>query len=255
MAAALNAWALQANTQVFVDPGPVARLRAPAVKGSLTPRQALRALLARSNLVVSRGANGVFVVKPRPLVAAAPAPTPRTEPAPPPAPAPPLRAPLSARDSDGPWLLGLSAVYASDAGHARTGATLALAAEYFITDHVAGALDVTLPRTHSFDDASARLQSTAVRLKYYFLPEGAWDPYLAAGVNVTAIYAASGVSGLDHVTAGPTLEAGFDVRLNPRWLLNAAVGWAQVRPAADGLQGRDIRIDPVQFALGFVYRF
>src|SRR5580698_5215335 len=50
MAAALNAWAVQANTQVFVDPGPVARLKAPAVKGSLTPRQALRALLARSNL-------------------------------------------------------------------------------------------------------------------------------------------------------------------------------------------------------------
>src|ERR1700735_4530132 len=46
MAAALNAWAVQANTQVFVDPGPVAPLVAPAIKGSLTPRQALRALLA-----------------------------------------------------------------------------------------------------------------------------------------------------------------------------------------------------------------
>ena len=44
MAAALNAWAIQANAQVFVDPGPVAHLRAPAVKGTLTPRQALRAI-------------------------------------------------------------------------------------------------------------------------------------------------------------------------------------------------------------------
>src|ERR1700734_1265356 len=66
MAAALNAWAVQANTPVFVDPGPVAHLLAPAIKGSLTPRQALRALLARSRLQVSQGANGVFVIKPRP---------------------------------------------------------------------------------------------------------------------------------------------------------------------------------------------
>ena len=34
MAAALNSWAVQANAQVFVDPGPVAHLIAPAVKGS-----------------------------------------------------------------------------------------------------------------------------------------------------------------------------------------------------------------------------
>ena len=46
MAAALNNWAVQANAQVFVDPAPVAHLMAPAVKGTLTPRQALRALLA-----------------------------------------------------------------------------------------------------------------------------------------------------------------------------------------------------------------
>ena len=74
MAAALNNWAVQANAQVFVDPAPVAHLMAPAVKGTLTPRQALRALLARSNLQVAQGANGVFVIKPRQAVVAAPAP-------------------------------------------------------------------------------------------------------------------------------------------------------------------------------------
>src|SRR5580692_12271059 len=62
MASALNSWAVQANAQVFVDPGPVAHLIAPAVSGSLTPRQALRALLAHSRLQVAQGANGVFVI-------------------------------------------------------------------------------------------------------------------------------------------------------------------------------------------------
>jgi outer membrane protein len=168
---------------------------------------------------------------------------------------PQARAPLSARESAGPWLLGASAVYSSDAGHARSGATLALNAEYFITDHVAGALDVTAPRTHSFDNASARLQSSVVRLNYHFLPESTWDPYLGAGVNVTAFYAANGVTGLDHVTIGPTVEAGLDVRLDPHWLMTAAVSWAQVQPAASGLQRHDIRLDPVQFGVGFGYRF
>jgi outer membrane protein len=255
MAAALNAWAVQANTQVFVDPGRVAHLTAPAIKGSLTPRQALRALLARSNLQVSQGANGVFVIKPRPLVAAAPqAPAP-DEPPPAPAFAAVPHEPVTARASEGPWLLGASVEYSSDAGHARSGAAVAADGEYFITDHVAAAFYVTLPRTHSFAGGSARLQSSALSLKYYFTPESSWDPYLGAGVNVTAIYDASGVTGLDRVTAGPTAGAGFDVRLNPRWLLNAAIRWAYVRPEVNSAQQREIRIDPVQFGVGLAYRF
>ncbi len=69
LAAALNAWAVQANAQIFVDPGPVAHFMGPAVKGTLTPRQALRLLLAHSNLQVAQGTDGVFVIKPRPAIA------------------------------------------------------------------------------------------------------------------------------------------------------------------------------------------
>jgi outer membrane protein len=130
-----------------------------------------------------------------------------------------------------------------------------VAGEYFITDHVAAALALTAPRTHSFDRGSARLQFSAMTLKYYFAPEGRWDPYLGAGVNVTALYAASGVAGLDRVTAGPVAEAGLNLRLNRQWTLNAGVSWAQVQPAAGAVPSREIRIDPLQFELGFGYRF
>jgi hypothetical protein len=143
MAAALNAWAVQANAQVFVDPGPVAHLTAPAVKGTLTPRT------------------------------------------------------LS---------------FAVPATPYRTG---------------------------------ARLQSTALALKYYFAPEARLDPFLGAGVEVATLYDAGSVTGLDRVTAGPSVAAGVDVLLDVHWMINAGVSWAQVRPA----------IDPVQFGLGFVYRF
>lgn len=255
MAAALNAWAVQANTQVFVDPGPVAHLKAPAIKGSLTPRQALRTLLAGSRLQVSQGANGVFVIKPRPAaVASQKTPAPQGAAPEPPAPAAVAREPLTARAGEGPWLLGLFADYSRDNGHASGGATATVAGEYFITDHVAAALAMTAPRTHSFDRGSARLQSSAMTLKYYFAPEGRWDPFLGGGIDVTAFYESS-VAGLDRVTAGPIAEAGLNLRLDRHWMLSAELSWAQVQPTAGAMPGRDVRIDPLQFGLGFVYRF
>jgi outer membrane protein len=248
MAAALNAWALQANAQVFVDPGPVAHLIAPAVKGTLPPRQALRALLYHSNLQVVQGTDGVFVIRPRPVVAAAPRsppPAPVTEVA---AAAPAPAAPPTARASEGPWLLRLDADFISTDGAGSGGGTAAAGGEYFMTDHVAGAVSLTLPRTFSFGtQGSARLQSSTVTLKYYFTPENRLRPYVGAGIDVTALYGASRL-GMARATVGPALQAGLDVPLAPHWMLNADVSWAQVRPA-------DIRIDPVQFGLGVVYRF
>jgi opacity protein-like surface antigen len=253
MAAALNAWALQANAQVFVDPNPVAHLTAPAVKGTLTPRQALRALLARSNLQVTQGADGVFVIKPRPAIATViiPPPVAPQATAAPAAAAPPE--PLTARASAGPWLVGIGAGFSVDRGGTTGGASAALSAEYFITDRIAAAWSATTPRTHSFEApaaaperASARLQSTAMTLKYYFAPESRLDPFLGAGVAINTLYAASAVTGLDRVTAGPTVVAGIDVLLDAHWMLNASVSWAQVQ---------EIHMDPVQFGVGFVYRF
>jgi len=247
MAAALNAWEVQANAQVFVDPGPVAHLSAPAVKGSLPPRQALRALLYHSNLQVVQGTDGVLVIRPRPVVAAAPkapAPAPVAEVAPA-APAP--AAPLTARASEGPWLLRLDADFVSGNGGNSGGGTAAIGGEYFFTDHVAGAVSVTLPRTFSFGaQGSARLQSSIGTLKYYFAPEYRLRPYVGAGIDVMALYGATG-RGMDHATVGPAVQAGLDVRLNPHWMLNTDVSWAQVRS--------DIHIDPVQFGLGVLYRF
>ena len=140
-----------------------------------------------------------------------------------------------------------------------------MAGEYFITEHLAAAIAVIMPRTHTFEvpagsaapagRAGARLLSSTLSLKYYFAPDQRLRPYLGAGMDVTTLYGANGVAGLDRVTAGPAVEAGLDFSLNPHWLLNAAVGWAQVRPGTAGSPGRAIHLDPVQFGLGFAYRF
>jgi len=237
MASALNTWAVQASAQVFVDQGPVAHLTAPAVKGTLAPRQALRTLLSHSNLMVVQGKDGVFVIKPRPVVAATP-----KEALPPPvaatapvAPAP--AAPLTALASEGPWLLRLDADYVKGNGGAAGGGTAALGAEYFITDHVSGAVSITLPRSYSI----GRLQSSSLTLNYYFTPENQLRPYVGAGIDVTTLSDATGV-GVERTTVGPTVQAGLDARLNPHWMLNAEVSWAQVRSI-------------VQLGVGLVYRF
>jgi hypothetical protein len=250
MAAALNAWAVQANAQVFVDPGPVAHLTAPAVKGTLTPRQALRALLARTNLQVTQGTDGVFVIKPRPAIATVIRPAPEAPQATAAPLAPPPPEPL-AGPSAGSWLVGLGAQFEHDHAGATSGAAASLSGEFFITDQLAAALSATTPRTLSFAAPAtpyrliARLQSTAVALKYYFAPRARLDPFLGAGVDIATLYDAGSVTGLDRVRAAATVEAGLDVRLEAHWMITAGVSWAQVRPD----------IDPVQFGLGFVYRF
>jgi hypothetical protein len=229
MAAALNAWAVQANAQVFVDPGPVAHLMAPAIKGTLTPRQALRALIAKSNLRVTQGADGVFVIKPRIVLTAAP-----PAPAPPPTaptatPAAPPTPPPTALASNGPWLVGVGAAYTRDHGGPSGGAGAVFNAGYFFTDQFAAALAITTPRSQQ--------QFSALSLRYHFAPENPLDAYLGAGLDV---------EGQGRTGVGPLAEAGVDFSLSPHWLLNANVSWAQVQ---------EIHIDPMQFGVGVLYRF
>jgi hypothetical protein len=38
-------------------------------------------------------------------------------------------------------------------------------------------------------------------------------------------------------------------------MLDLALGWTQIQPAVGTTPRRDIRLDPVQFGLGLVYRF
>jgi len=61
---ALLAYAAQSQRQLLFDRALVAGLRAPAVRGALTPSQALDRLLAGSGLVVRQSGPNVFVLKP-----------------------------------------------------------------------------------------------------------------------------------------------------------------------------------------------
>jgi outer membrane protein OmpA-like peptidoglycan-associated protein/outer membrane protein W len=291
MAGALNAWAVQANLQVFFEQAPVAGLQAPAVSGTLPPTQALRALLAHTPLEYLRNPEGAYVVRPRaaraaavPAKAAAPlAATPAAA-----APVPVAAAPRSVRDSEGPWVLRLRGNYLdprsrSDALSLPTVPALAvpadgtrsngawgaeLGAEYFFNSHWSGELALNLPQVHdltlhgtaSSDGkvGSFRLMPNYLTLKYNFNPEGVWRPYAGLGLNVTHFYdQALGPLSLSRTIGGPAAQLGMDVRLTEHLSLNADVKWARLRPAiayADAPQGQ-LRLDPMLYGIGIAYRF
>jgi outer membrane protein OmpA-like peptidoglycan-associated protein/outer membrane protein W len=289
MAAALNAWAVQANLQVFFEQGPVQGLVAPAVSGNLPPTQALKQLLAHSRLEYTQNAEGAFVVRPR---AAAAARAPRPAATPPPAPvaepvvaaAPPPAAPRTARDAEGAWIVRLRAgdlvprsrsdalslggtppqVVPADQVHTDSAWAPELDVEYFFTSHWSAELALDLPRTHDLTAAgsrvgSFRLMPDYLTAKYNFNPEGRFRPYLGAGFNVSSFYDQGTVPALtlSRTTTGPAAQAGFDVQLSEHWLLNLDAKWARARPAVS-LSGEplgQLHLDPMLYSIGVGYRF
>jgi outer membrane protein OmpA-like peptidoglycan-associated protein/outer membrane protein W len=269
---ALNSLAVQANLQIFFEQDPVAGLEAPAINGTMTPKQALQILLSDTTLAYAQNADGTLVVTPKAKVAArrpVRKPTRVAEaPAAPPAPTPaaPVFVPQSVRDSEGPWMLRARALYLaphnkSDAFEvpglppslvpqdgARSNDRWApeLDAEYFFTSHWSTELALNFPQVHSLllqsaalgggsgNVGSFRLMPDFLTIKYGLLPEQAFRPYVGIGVNVTSIYTQRAAPfTLSKTTAGPAAQAGFDIRLSNHWSLNADVKWARSRPAVD----------------------
>ena len=76
-----------------------------------------------------------------------------------------------------------------------------------------------------------RLMPNFLTVKYGFLPNSAFRPYLGVGVNVQGFYDENlGPHRLSKVTAGPAAQGGFDIRISDHWSLNADVKWAYARP-------------------------
>jgi outer membrane protein OmpA-like peptidoglycan-associated protein/outer membrane protein W len=293
---ALNNLAVQANLQIFFEQGPVEGLQAPAVQGTMTPKQALGELLAGTPLMFTQNSDGTLVVSPRPKTAvrhrshaaiAAATPTAAPEPEAAPSAPPP---PQSVLESEGPWMLRARALYLapynkSDAfdipglppslvpqNGARSDDRWApeIDAEYFFSSHWSSELALNFGQVHdlrlqspavgggSGDAGTFRVMPDFLTLKYGFLPESVFRPYLGLGLNVTSIYTVhTAPFGLSKTTVGPAAQAGFDIRLSKHWSLNADVKWARSRPEVefeDASIGH-MKLDPVLFGVGIGYRF
>jgi len=146
--------------------------------------------------------------------------------------------------------------------------------EYFFTPHWSSELVLTYPQSQTVTiEKSALGGPTAIgsfkhlpptlTLKYDFLPDQVFRPYVGVGVNLTLISDVNlnvpsvGPLTLDKSSVGFAAQAGFDLQLAPHWYANADIKWVQISSDVkfDGTRITTARIDPLLIGVGVGYRF
>lgn len=184
-----------------------------------------------------------------------------------------------AEAQDSPWLVRARAVHiepanqsdpvggtgASDRLHVSDKWIPEVDVSYYFTPHWAAELVLTYPQKHTvtLDGASIgtfkHLPPTLTG-QYHFLPAGAIDPYLGAGINYTLLSKVellNGTAKLDHDSVGLAMQAGLDIKLDQRWSLNVDAKKLRIRSDVEigGARASRVKVDPVLLAVGLGYRF
>jgi outer membrane protein W/outer membrane protein OmpA-like peptidoglycan-associated protein len=135
---------------------------------------------------------------------------------------------------------------------------------YFLTDHFALDLLLTIPQKHDLSDYNSgdklgdfkQLPPTLLA-QWHFNPNGRWRPYIGAGVNYTFISDENlgGIKLSDSI--GPAAQVGMDVGLGRNWSLSFDVKkiWMETTARLDGVKLDTVKVDPWVFGIGFGYRF
>ena len=202
-----------------------------------------------------------------------------------------MLASVAVRADDGPWEVRLRAVYLdpanksdaipslavpSDAIHINSKVLPDIDFEYFFTPHWSSELVLTYPQTQTVTIEKSALGGPAnigtfkhlppvLTLKYDFLPNSDFQPYIGVGVNFTLIFDAN-LSvpttpaiplSLSTNSIGVAGQAGFDYKIADHWYLNADVKYANLSSNvyAGGNKISQVQIDPWLFGVGIGYRF
>lgn len=153
---------------------------------------------------------------------------------------------------------------------------------YYITKNIAAELILALGSRHDVsitpgtgavnrDLGSVNLLPPTLTLQWHFLPDQTFDPYVGAGLtyvrsldkSLTANAPGVGVFPIkiDQNAWGPAIQAGFDVNLQDKWLLNVDVKkiWIDTDVKLDlgtGFRKIDsLDIDPWVVSVGFGKKF
>ncbi|MGH8434126.1 MAG: OmpW/AlkL family protein [Pseudomonas sp.] len=157
---------------------------------------------------------------------------------------------------------------------------LGLTAAYMLTDHVAVEFLAATPFQHSvgvkglgaLDGKLADIKQLppTISLQYYPLdPKSQVQPYVGAGLNYTLFFdenlsssrKAQGFNNLElDGSMGLALQAGVDLMLTDKLLLNAAVWYVDIDTTATTYLGDtkvkvDVDVDPWVYMLGLGYKF
>ena len=192
----------------------------------------------------------------------------------------------AARADDGPWEVRLRGVYLdpanksdaipalavpSDAIHVNSKVLPDLDFEYFFTPNWSSELVLTYPQSQNVTIVGVGEIGTfkhlppVLTLKYDFLPNSAFQPYIGVGVNFTWIFDAN-LSvpttpaiplRLSTTSVGIAGQAGFDYKIADHWYFNADVKYVSLdaNVYAGGNKISQVQIDPWLFGVGIGYRF
>lgn len=136
---------------------------------------------------------------------------------------------------------------------------------YFLTKNIAAELVLTYPQRHDVTLDGANIGSfkhlpPTLTVQYHFMPDATFRPYVGAGVNLTLISDVNllgGAGALEHYSVGYAVQAGFDVKLAPKWFLNVDVKKVQIQSdvKAGGTKISAVQVDPWLYGVGVGYRF
>jgi len=190
-----------------------------------------------------------------------------------------LAAPAAHADDNNPWVVRVGGAVVAPKDHNGTLAgaradvsssgrpTLDL--EYMFTPN--WGVDV-LAATPFLHDVSLAGLGTVARTKqlpptfgvnYHFMPNAAWSPFLGLGVNYTNFFGTHATGALygNSVSIanswGVAARAGFDLRIDQRWLVTVDVRWANISGdvKVNNTSVGTAKIDPVVFGASVGYRF
>jgi outer membrane protein len=101
--------------------------------------------------------------------------------------------------------------------------------------------------------------------QYHFFPDGAFDPYLGAGLNLTWItkvdLRAPSVAPLSldvsKISVGPVAQFGLDYKFDRKWVVNVDVKYESMGfdLTSSGNKVSNLHVDPWLFSLGAGYKF
>jgi outer membrane protein len=192
-------------------------------------------------------------------------------------------------EEDGPWEVRLRVVYLDPANKSDPIAALAVPSdaihinskvlpdidiEYYFTPNWSTELLLTIPQKQTVtieksalggptDIGTFKHLPPTLLLKYGFMPDSDFRPYVGAGLNATLIFDANlavptvGPLALSTHSFGPAVQAGFDYKIADHWFFSADVKWAKLHSDVSlaGTKISEVNIDPFLFGVGIGYRF
>jgi len=152
--------------------------------------------------------------------------------------------------------------------------------EYFFSNNLSTELVLTYPQSQTVrvrqsalggpvDIGTFKYLPPTLTLKWNFIPDGKFRPYVGVGVNLTLIssvnlnqvQALNDITGnidLDSSSVGFAAQVGADFKVSDHWFVNADIKYvaisSDVKTANFG-KVSTVNLDPMLYGLGVGYRF